>query len=63
MLIQLLKDIWFYNVYILIVKSFIHTKICGISFRKGEYVYRTKFTDKIDSTLKIRSRGTLKFMV
>ena len=26
-LIQLLKCIWFYNVYILIVQSFIHTKI------------------------------------
>ena len=40
-----MKYIWFYNVYILIVKSFIATKnISGTSFRKGEHVYKTKFT-------------------
>ena len=53
-LIQLLKYNWFYNVCILIVKSFIHTKICGTSFQKGEHVFRSKFTYTIGSTLKIR---------
>ena len=43
--IQLLKYIWFYNVYILTVKSFIHTKIyVAYHFEKVSMFTFTKFT-------------------
>ena len=42
-LIQVLKYIWFYHLYIL-------KYISCTSFRKGEHVYRTKLTYTIGST-------------
>ena len=38
-LIQLLKYIWFYNAYILIVKSFIHTKIYKLHIISERWAY------------------------